>query len=404
MSRIQKVTVVVSVILVISLAVALALFLWYENSLENGGAQDVPLAEEDNGGVQDDSESVEENEQADDVGDELTDANVDESENGQADEDEDVAEVPEVTMLFTGDFLLGSGPKSSYDASGLDGILSEFLQEELIGADLTMVNEEFPFSTRGTPMPDKQYTFRLDPSYVSVFQELGIDVVTLANNHTLDYGTEALSDTFEVLDAAGILYSGAGESKERAAQPVFLDYGERKVGVLSASRVIPVVSWNIENQQPGMLCTYDSTALVKAIEETRPLCDFLVIYVHWGVEYQDYPVEYQRKLAQEYIDAGADLVVGSHPHVPQGIEYYQGKPIVYSLGNFVTNANMVDTYVIKVVWDSDGESSLIVVPVAIKNSLTRELEGQEAQEMLRFIEEISYDVTIEENGTVHSNQ
>lgn len=251
-------------------------------------------------------------------------------------------------------------------------------------------------------MPDKQYTFRVDPSYLSAFQEMGVDVVSLANNHALDYGTDALMDTFAALDEAGISYVGAGDSEERAGQPYFMSCGERTVGILSASRVIPEVSWNIENRQPGLFCTYDSTALVAAIETARAQCDYLVVYVHWGVERQEYPEEYQRSLAKAYIDAGADLVVGSHPHVPQGIEYYQGKPIVYSLGNFIFNPNMVSTYALKVIWDGTGESSLKVIPVAAANALTSELEGQAAQEMLQYIENISYGITIDENGMVLS--
>lgn len=185
-----------------------------------------------------------------------------------------------VELVFSGDILLSSYVLNNYETSGISGVLSEELLGEMQSADLTMVNEEFPFSTRGTQAQDKQFTFRIDPSYVKLFQEMGIDVVTVANNHALDYGTEALSDTFQTLDEAGIAYVGAGESKERAAQPYITEMGGKTFDFLAASRVIPEVSWNIENQQPGMLCTYDSTQLCEAIRKAKENCDYVVVYVH----------------------------------------------------------------------------------------------------------------------------
>lgn len=309
-------------------------------------------------------------------------------------------DVSDFLMFFTGDILLRNNTLTGYNKKGINGIISEYLESEMVGANLTMVNEEFPFSTNGEPMPDKQYTFRTDPEYVKVFQEMGVDVVSLANNHALDYGKDALSDTFLTLDLAGIPYVGAGETKERAEEAIFVEANGRKVGVLSASRVIPVVGWNIVNEQPGLFCTYSSARLVQRIKEVEEECDFVVVYVHWGLEYKEHPEEYQRKLAQEYIDAGADLVVGSHSHVPQGIEYYKGVPIVYCLGNFIFSPNTVDTYTIRVNFTAEGETILQVIPVAAKNAQTSELIGTDKQEFLDYLEGISYDVEIDENGMV----
>ena len=249
----------------------------------------------------------------------------------------------EITMVFSGDILLSSYVLNNYENRGIDGVVSEELLREMQNADLTMVNEEFPFSARGTQAQDKQFTFRVDPSYVKILQEMGIDVVTLANNHALDYGTEALSDSFQTLDDAGIAYVGAGDSRERAAEAYITELGGKTFGFLAASRVIPEVSWNIDNQQPGMLCTYDSTALCEAIKKAKENCDYVAVYVHWGIERENMPQDYQRQLGKAYIDAGADIVIGSHPHVLQGIEYYNGKPIVYSLGNYIFNQSIEKT-------------------------------------------------------------
>lgn len=305
-----------------------------------------------------------------------------------------------VELVFSGDILLSSYVLNNYENSGINGVLSEELLGEMQNADLTMVNEEFPFSTRGTQAQDKQFTFRVDPSYIKIFQEMGIDVVTVANNHALDYGTEALSDTFQTLDEAGIAYVGAGDSKERAAQPYITKLQGKTFGFLAASRVIPEVSWNIENQQPGMLCTYDSTALCEAIRKAKENCDYVVVYVHWGIERENTPQDYQRQLGKAYIDAGADMVIGAHPHVLQGIEYYNGKPIVYSLGNYIFNQEIGSTLLLKATVTPENETTLQLIPASATGAKTRKLEGEEAQNLYQFVEGISYGVSVTEEGIV----
>ena len=188
------------------------------------------------------------------------------------------------------------------------------LLEELQAADILMVNNEFPFSDRGTPMADKQFTFRCSPGYVKALNEMGVDIVSLANNHTLDYGRDALSDTFTTLDGAGILYAGAGETKERAYELQIIEKNGKKFGFLAASRVVPESNWKVEERTPGMLTAYDDTKLVQLIKEARSGCDFLAVYIHWGVEYDAYPQDYQTKIATDCFNAGADLILGAHTH------------------------------------------------------------------------------------------
>ena len=311
-------------------------------------------------------------------------------------------EISDFSMFFTGDVMV-QRCTDLYESEGINRIISEYIEQEMVSADMTVINNEFPFSNRGTQHPDKQFTFRVDPKYVSMLQDMGVDVASLANNHALDFQIDALLDTFTTLDEAGIPYVGAGETKERAEEAIFIEAGGRTVGVLSASRVIPVGAWNIENRQPGLFCTYDSTRLVERIKEIEEQCDYVVVFVHWGIERNALPEEYQHNLAKQYIDAGADLVVGNHSHVPQGIEYYKGVPIVYCLGNFIFNPDMVDTYALKAVWDTEGKTSLQVIPVDTKNYYTSELVDTEAQAFYDYLEGISFDVTIDENGFVTNN-
>lgn len=312
--------------------------------------------------------------------------------------EEQTQEPEEVTLVFTGDIYLSPHVQKNYDTAGISGVVSEQLLAEMKSGDITVANEEFPFSTGGTKVPDKQFTFRVDPSYTSILTDMGIDIVGIANNHALDYGAEALTDTFGALDAAGIAYIGAGADKARAMQPDIVQVGQRSFGFLAASRVIPVVGWNVENQQPGMLCTYDSKLLCQAIQEAKKECDFLTVYVHWGIEKSTVPEAYQKQLAREYIDAGADLVIGSHPHVLQGIEYYNGKPIVYSLGNYIFNQEIASTVLLKVKVTPENEAVLQLIAASASGARTQEMSSEKAAELYHQIESISYEVGIGEDG------
>lgn len=309
------------------------------------------------------------------------------------------------TMFFAGDIQMGTNITSAYDSGGIDRILSPDLLHEMKTADITMVNEEFPFGVGGEKAPDKQFTFKTDPSYVKAFQDMGIDIVSLANNHVLDYGKSVLSQTFQTLDQAGIDYVGAGETLDRASSCRAVEAGGTDVGFLSASRVIPVVGWDVRNSQPGVFTTYDPELLVEQIRQAKSENDLVIVYVHWGVEKAEIPKEYQRELAHAYVDAGADLVIGSHPHVLQGIEYYNGVPIVYSLGNYMFNSEIQRTAVLQVTADEDQNLNLRLIPAAASDSYTYALEGENRQAVLDYIESISEGfssgIQIDEEGIVH---
>ena len=241
----------------------------------------------------------------------------------------------DVTVLFAGDLFLTDILQEKYDKNGITAAATQELLSVTRGADIFMLNQEFPFGTTGEAMEDKQYTFRVDPKYVSVLPELGTDIVTLANNHMLDFGRGPLTETLTALDGAGILHVGAGQNLQAASALKTIDVGGWTIGFLGATRVIPEHSWTASKSNSGLFTTYDPTKLVTEIQEAKKTCDYVVVYVHWGVERNTEPEDYQKSLARQYIDAGADAIIGAHPHVLQGIEYYQGKPIFYSLGNFI---------------------------------------------------------------------
>ena len=306
----------------------------------------------------------------------------------------------DTVLLFGGDVLIKASTESIYKNNGVTGLVSEEILAEMQNADIMMVNHEFQFSTRGEPMEDKQFTFQTDPKNVQILLDLGIDIVSLANNHSLDFGQDALQDTFVTLDEAGILYAGAGDSKERAEELQVIEVNGKKFGFLAATRVIPVAGWDVRNKQPGLFTTYDDTRLVERIRESKEECDFLAVYVHWGIEREEYPEEYQNVIAKHCVEAGADVIIGAHPHVLQGIEFIEGKPIFYSLGNYIFNNSTPKTMLVKVLIKSDDTVEYSLIPAFATNGQTQAMEGTEAEEIYTYMNEISVKNYVNRDGSV----
>ena len=306
----------------------------------------------------------------------------------------------DTTIILTGDVLFANAFKAAYDAGGIERVVSPELLEQLKAADILMVNNEFPFSDRGEPMADKQFTFRCSPSYVKAFNEMGVDIVSLANNHTLDYGRAALSDTFLALDEAGILYGGAGDSVERAKEVQVMEVNGKKYGFIAVSRVVPSADWKIENATPGMFTCYDSMALIEVIKEAKQTCDFVTVFPHWGTEYSEQPNAVQRELAKKCMDAGADLVVGAHTHCLEGIEYIDGKPVFYSLGNFIFGQNIDRSAAVKVTVTEDGTVSYALIPVYASDGQTKQMDANVAPGLFSYMESISDNASVDEAGNI----
>lgn len=308
-----------------------------------------------------------------------------------------------IVLAFAGDvnFNESSKPIARYDRekNGILGGISSDLVEEMKAADIMMLNNEFAYSTRGTQTPDKSYTFRADPSRVDILHEMGVDIVSLANNHALDYGQDALLDTFTTLEEAQIDYVGAGVTMDRAKAPIYYTIGDTTIAYVAASRVIFAMDWYATDTRPGMIGTYDPTLFLESIEEAAANSDFVVVYVHWGVERTNYPVNYQKVFAKNYIDAGADVVIGSHPHVMQGLDFYKGKPIAYSMGNYWFNNATVESGLLKLYLDPEGTVRTQLLPVMAEGTYTSILQEKEDRDAyFDFMEEISFGVTFDEDG------
>lgn len=305
-----------------------------------------------------------------------------------------------VRLLFAGDVYLSDHVLEAYDAAGgIDGVLSQGYQAEIQAADFFMTNEEFPFSTRGTPAPDKQFTFRVHPERVKLMQEMGIDLVTLANNHALDYGHDAMLDTIDTLDHAGIRHVGAGKNLAEARKPDVVELNGRTFAFIGATRVYPEADWAAGTDSAGMFSAYDGGAqLAEEVKAAKQQADYVIAYVHWGIEREEMPNEVQKSIAHRLVDAGADLVVGAHPHVLQGIEYYQGVPIAYSLGNFVFGSSIPSTALLQADVDDEG-IRLRLIPGTSAAGYTRKLD--EPEKIAAFYEKmsgLSSGVTIDADG------
>jgi poly-gamma-glutamate capsule biosynthesis protein CapA/YwtB (metallophosphatase superfamily) len=251
----------------------------------------------------------------------------------------------EITIAAVGDLMLGNRTGPFLKEFGPDYPFVD-VKPVLEKADIVVGNLESPISTRGKAVENKKFTLRAGPLAVKALKQGGFRVVTLANNHMMDFGPLALQDTLATLDDNEILYTGAGMDLDDARSPAILKIKGKTVAFLAYSLTFPLEFFASANR-PGTAPGY--AEFVKAdIEKVRPNADLVVVSFHWGAELLTAAKDYQIALGRQAIDWGADLVLGAHPHVLQELELYKGRFIAYSLGNFVfgsesnrTNTSMI---------------------------------------------------------------
>lgn len=203
----------------------------------------------------------------------------------------------------------------------------------LRSADITLVNLEAPLTKGGTEFKDKKFRFRASPVAAKALKSAGITTVTLANNHSMDFGTQGLRDTISALSQVGIRHVGAGMTLAEARKAVIYEIRGTRVAILGYSLTLPQEFWGTQHQA-GTAPLLEK--LVQAdIAAAQKQAEIIIVTVHWGEEGTTRLRPYQTRLAHMIIDAGADAVIGHHPHVLQGIEVYKKGIIFYSLGNFV---------------------------------------------------------------------
>ncbi len=291
---------------------------------------------------------------------------------------------PTVTLMFSGDVTLAD---AFADTVGKNYDQTFAAMDEYRKADLSMVNLENPLTRATIPLPGKQFNFKADPDSAQILEKGGVDLVTLANNHTMDYKEPGLVETMETLDKAGILHMGAGRDEKEARRPEIIDVKGQRVAYLAYYGD----DFHAASDK-GAGTNYADEARISAdIKSIRDQVDWIVINFHWGEELATHPADWQIDLAHFTIDQGADLVVGHHPHVLQGAEIYKGRPIAYSLGNFIFGGNSrkdYDTAVMKVAL-KDKQMKVEFLPVEVRDFQPKVVTGDRASEILRQIDDLS---------------
>jgi poly-gamma-glutamate synthesis protein (capsule biosynthesis protein) len=237
----------------------------------------------------------------------------------------------QITIAAVGDVMLAHWGEQTLREKGLDYPFSGTGDITSV-ADIFIGNLEAPITAGGVRDTSKKYTFRFNPELSGVFTRGGFTVFNLANNHMVDFGLEGVKNTIETLDSLDILHCGAGEDWKQARNEAEKEIKGLRFSFLGYSATFPEEFW-ADAERGGTNFPY-AEVIEKDIPRAKKNSDFVVVSIHWGQELRETPKDYQVALAHKFIDLGADLVLGHHPHIVQGIEIYKGVPILYSLGNF----------------------------------------------------------------------
>ena len=312
-----------------------------------------------------------------------------------------------VTLLFAGDILMDDhyAVMSTYHNRGNDinQAFDQGLLEQMRNADIFMINNEFTFTSRGTPTVNKKFTFRANPGNVSMYEEMGVDIVSVANNHIYDYGEISLLDTLDTLEQAEIPYVGAGRNLQEAMTPVYYIANGMKIAFVSATQIernsVPDTK-EATQDSAGVLRCMNPDNLLLVIEEAKKNSDYVILYIHWGTESQEAIDWLQEQQAPIYAQAGVDLIIGDHPHCLQKMDSVEGVPVIYSLGNFWFNSRTQNSCVVKVALRAGEMESFQFIPCRQSDCRTALLTGQEKTEVREYMRTISPNVTIDEEGYV----
>lgn len=247
----------------------------------------------------------------------------------------------------------------AYAWEGLDGLF--------VDDDLTVINLECAPSDLGSPLA-KAFVFRCDRDSLPVMAQAGVDVVSLANNHSADYGKEALVDGIGNVEQAGMAVVGVGGDAAEAAAPALIEVNGWTVAVVGFGGVVPTPDWIAGEDRPGMADGDTIETMVEAVEAAAAVADLVVVTIHWGVELDLEPRDDDRERAEAMIGAGANIIFGHHPHRLQPLEVVDGAPVAWSLGNFVWPNFSVPgstTAVARVVVAPDGSMESCLIPAFI---------------------------------------
>jgi poly-gamma-glutamate capsule biosynthesis protein CapA/YwtB (metallophosphatase superfamily) len=300
------------------------------------------------------------------------------------------APLPPVTLAFGGDVHFEGvvGERLRSDPATTFGPVAEVLS----AADLAVVNLETAVTERGTPGP-KKYTFRAPETAFDALRAAGVDVVTLANNHGMDYGQVGLADTLDTAREAGFPLVGAGRDDDEAFAPHVAEVDGQRIAAIGATQVLDsyaMESWRAAEGKPGLASAYDEERLLQAVREAEEVADATVVYAHYGQERNPCPIDRQVALTEALVEAGADVVVGSHAHVLSGGGWLDRAYVHYGLGNFVWYSKGgpgAETGVLTVTLQGEDVVAADWTPARISGGKTTPLTGAAAEAALEEWEE-----------------
>jgi poly-gamma-glutamate synthesis protein (capsule biosynthesis protein) len=302
------------------------------------------------------------------------------------------ASPPKVRVVSGGDVMPDRSVEAYANANGADAVLAG-IARVLQKGDAAWVNLEGVTSTLGTPKTEKTYTFEGPPAFAPALAEAGIDIVTMGNNHSVDYGRAALKDTIKRLENAGVQVVGAGSDLADAHAPAIVKTASgATVGFLGYSDVW-WPGFEATSSHAGVAQAFSDVGRMKRdVKKLSGKVDYVVVGFHWGYEYQHYPVGQQTKEAHAAIDSGADLVIGHHPHVLQGFETYKRRLIAYSLGDLVFDHMAVETgqtVLVDATLKPDGVTARLVPAYASSAGIPTLQHGAAARTILALVKEYS---------------
>jgi len=305
---------------------------------------------------------------------------------------------PVTTVAVVGDVMLGRRVGRALAAADDFAAALKPTRRRLAAADVTAGNLESTLSMAGAPRQGGD-SFAADPRVLAGLRRAGFDVLSLANNHSGDFGPRALTDTVNRVAAARIAAVGAGRNLDRARRPAVVERNGIKFGFLAfnaigetpaAGRDTPGAARIRMPPRTGPLNGSDLRAMRSAVRRLDGAVDVVVVLPHWGDQYTNRPVPEQRRVARALIDAGADLIVGGHPHWVQGVELHRDRLIAHSLGNYVFDMDFSrptrEGAILELTfWGSDLKAAELVPIVIGSDFAPRVVTGPAAQRILRRI-------------------
>ncbi|MBN2755415.1 MAG: CapA family protein [Candidatus Goldbacteria bacterium] len=307
-----------------------------------------------------------------------------------------------VYFCAAGDVMLDRGVKANMEIYGYDYPF-ENIRAFVKAHDVSFCNLETPISTE--KKRKKPYAFRCEPEKMEGFKNSGFNTVSIANNHMLDCNYTGVSQTIKNLDELGVMHAGAGYNREHALEPRIITGNGVTIALFAFADFYYETDKDMNSKNTPQPCHPSEKEMRKAVSAAKGLADYIFVSFHWGEEYKNYPGKKQKKLARMLVDSGADLIIGHHPHVLQGIEKYKGVIILYSLGNFVFDQFkdlQTDTMIFSCRLSDGVIKDAYITPAKIEKSRPHFAKGEEAKIIKERLKEYSKGMNVK--LTEHGNR